>query len=137
MCAATVAIDRFSASGATAQPANSSVKNATTVRLTAPPLSILFFMNPSICLIRPAQHRFYSTPSDKKGLRHEPPLASQDRARIVFDCRMADDPAMMPSTNPALVLLIIDHAVNWEAISASGNPAQASRNGGQGGEDEQ
>jgi hypothetical protein len=44
---------------------------------------------------------------------------------------------MMPSTNPALVLLIIDDAVNWEAISASGNPAQASRNGGQGGEDEQ
>ena len=50
MCAAAVAIDRFSAFGATAQPANSSVKNATTVRLTAPPLSILFFMNPFICL---------------------------------------------------------------------------------------
>ena len=27
---------------------------------------------------------------------------------------------MMSSTNPALVLLIIDHAVNWEAISAIG-----------------
>jgi len=25
-------------------------------------------MNPFICLIRPAQHRVYSTPSDKKGL---------------------------------------------------------------------
>ena len=68
MCAVAVAIDRFSAFGATAQPANSSVKNATTVRLTAPPLSILFFMNPFISLIRPAQHRVYSTPSDKKGL---------------------------------------------------------------------
>ena len=98
MCAAAVAIDRFSAFGATAQPANSSVKNATTVRLTAPPLSILFFMNPFICLIRPAQHRVYSTPSEKKGLidqnppGHEPPPASQDRARIICDCRMTDDP---------------------------------------------
>jgi hypothetical protein len=27
--------------------------------------------------------------------------ASQDRAKIVFDCSMADDPAMMSSTNPA------------------------------------
>jgi hypothetical protein len=63
MCAAAVAIGTFSAFGATAQPANSSVKNATTVRLTAPPLSILFFMNPFICLILPAQHRVYSTPS--------------------------------------------------------------------------
>jgi hypothetical protein len=35
MCAEAVALDRFSALGATAQPANSSVKNATTVRLTA------------------------------------------------------------------------------------------------------
>jgi hypothetical protein len=101
MCAAAVAIDRFSAFGATAQPANSSVKNATTVRLTAPPLSILFFMNLFICLIRPAQHSVYSTPSDKKGLRHEPPPASQDRARIIFDCRMANDPAMMSPMNPA------------------------------------
>jgi hypothetical protein len=53
-------------------------------------------MNPFICLIRPAQHRVYSTPSDKKGLRHEPPPASQDRPRIVFDCRTANDPAMIP-----------------------------------------
>jgi hypothetical protein len=29
--------------------------------------------------------------------------ASQDRARIVFDCRMIDDPAMMSSTNAVLV----------------------------------
>jgi len=28
--------------------------------------------------------------------------AAQDRARIVFDCRMANDPAMMSSTNPVL-----------------------------------
>jgi hypothetical protein len=35
----------------------------------------------------------------------------QDRAVRVFDCRMANDPAMMSSTNRALVLLIIDHAV--------------------------
>jgi hypothetical protein len=48
MCAEAVAPDGFSAFGATAQPANSSVKNATTVRLTAPPLSILFFINPFI-----------------------------------------------------------------------------------------
>jgi hypothetical protein len=27
------------------------------------------------------------------------------RARIVFDCRMANDPAMMSSTNPAHVQL--------------------------------
>jgi hypothetical protein len=60
MCAVVVAIDRFSAFGAAAQPANSSVKKATTVSLTALPLSILFFMNPFICLILPPQHRVYS-----------------------------------------------------------------------------
>jgi hypothetical protein len=27
-------------------------------------------------------------------------VAHTDRVRIVFDCRMADDPAMMSSTNP-------------------------------------
>jgi hypothetical protein len=91
MCVAAVAIDRFSDFGATAQPANSSVKNATTVRLTAPPLSILFFMNPFICLIEPAQHRVYSTPSDKKGLidQNPPgtncPPASQDRVSELID----------------------------------------------------
>ena len=79
MCGVTVAIDRFSAFGATAQPANSSVKNATTVRLTAPPFSILFFMNPSICLIRPAQRRVYSTPSDKKGLIDQNPPGTNRR----------------------------------------------------------
>jgi hypothetical protein len=104
MCAAAVAIDRFSAFGATAQPANSSVKNATTIRLTAPPLSILFFMNPFICLIQPAQHRVYSTPSDKKGLidQNPPgtncPPASQDRARSVFDRRMRIDPSALSSS---------------------------------------
>jgi hypothetical protein len=93
MCAVAVAIDRFSAFGATAQPANSSVKNATTVRLTAPPLSILFFMNPFICLIQPAQHRDYSIPSDKKDLVDQNPPgtncapASQDRTRMRIDCR--------------------------------------------------
>jgi hypothetical protein len=35
----------------------------------------------------------------------KPRPASQDRARIVFDCRMTDDPAMMSSTNPAHVQL--------------------------------
>src|SRR4029077_20235941 len=29
--------------------------------------------------------------------------APQDRARIVFDCRIVNDPAMIPSTNPAHV----------------------------------
>jgi hypothetical protein len=31
-----------------------------------------------------------------------PRLAPRDRARIVFDCRTANDPAMMSSTNPVL-----------------------------------
>jgi hypothetical protein len=106
MCAAAVAIDRFSAFGATAQPANSSVKNATTVRLTAPPLSILFFMNPFICLIQPAQHRDYSTPSDKKGLidRNPPgtncPPASQDRARM----RIAISPTAPDADTSSVIL---------------------------------
>jgi hypothetical protein len=85
MCAAVVAIDRFSAFGPTAQPANSSVKNATTVRLTAPPISILFFMNPFICLILPAQDRIYSTPSDKKG----------PQARTAAALRIAPEPSMI------------------------------------------
>ena len=42
VCAAVVAIDRFSAFGATAQPANIRVNSATTVRLTR--FSIMFFM---------------------------------------------------------------------------------------------
>ena len=32
--------------------------------------------------------------------------ASQDGARIVFDCRMVDDPSMMPSTNSARAFAI-------------------------------
>jgi hypothetical protein len=42
VCAVVVAIDRFSAFGATAQPAHSSVKSATTVSLNV--LGFVFFM---------------------------------------------------------------------------------------------
>jgi hypothetical protein len=34
--------------------------------------------------------------------------ASQDRARIVFDCRITDDPAMMSSTNSAHVYVLTE-----------------------------
>jgi hypothetical protein len=44
MCAAVVATDRFSAFGATAQPANSRVKSVTTVKLSVLRFSIVFFM---------------------------------------------------------------------------------------------
>ena len=50
MYAAVVVTDRFAVCGSTAQPANSSVKSATTVRLTVLPFSIVFFIpEPNRC----------------------------------------------------------------------------------------
>jgi hypothetical protein len=39
-------------------------------------------MNPFICLIRPAQHRVYSTPFDKKSLIDQNPPGTNCPARF-------------------------------------------------------
>ena len=39
------------------------------------------------------------------------PRASQDRARIAFECRMADDPALMSSANPARLTAVRSESI--------------------------